>query len=73
MDQLFLMAGFWKPKKFFKLGLGETVTRTDAILSGDDDPLPFLVMYFVQIPLLLALEMLQGMPWIKVDFCIGRL
>merc|ERR1719277_479497 len=72
MDQLFLMAGFWKPKNCFKLSLGEMVTGTDAILCGDD-PLPFLAMYLLQIPSLLALEILPGTPWLKVDFCIGKI
>merc|ERR1712217_595357 len=36
MDQLFLMAGFWKPKNCFKLSLPEMATGTDAILCGDD-------------------------------------
>jgi len=72
MDQLFLMAGFWKPKSCFKLSLGEMVTGTDAILCGDD-PMPFLAMYLFQIPSLLALEILPGTPWLKVDFCIGKI
>merc|ERR1719362_2683749 len=72
MDQLFLMAGFWKPKNCFKLSLGEMVTGTDAILCGDD-PLPFLAMYLVQIPSLLMLEILPGTPWLKLEFCIGKI
>merc|ERR1712039_1144929 len=72
MDQLFLMAGFWKPKNCFKLSLAEMATGNDAILCGDD-PIPFLAMYLVQIPSLLALEILPGTPWLKVDFCIGKI
>jgi len=72
MDQLFLMAGFWKPKNCFKLSLGEMVTGTDAILCGDD-PLPFLAMYLVQIPSLLVQEIFPGTPWLKLDFCIGKI
>merc|ERR1712014_3703 len=72
MDQLFLMAGFWKPKNCFKLSLAEMVKGTDAILAGDD-PLPFLAMYLVQIPSLLMLELLTGKDWLKVDFCIGKI
>merc|ERR1712060_411421 len=34
MDQLFLMAGFWKPKNCFKLSFAEMVQGTDAILAG---------------------------------------
>lgn len=72
MDQLFLMAGFWKPKNCHKLSLAEMATGNDAILCGDD-PMPFLAMYLVQIPSLLALEILPGTPWLKVDFCIGKI
>jgi len=71
MDQLFLKAGFWKPKNCFKLSFGEMFKGTDAILCGDD-PLPFLAMYLVQIPSLLVLEILPGTPWLKLDFCIGK-
>merc|ERR1719243_50126 len=59
MDQLFLLAGFWKPKNCFKLTLSQMLTGGDAILCGDD-PMPFLAMYLIQIPSLLALELLSG-------------
>merc|ERR1712060_293926 len=72
MDQIFLMAGFWKPKNCFKLSLSEMAKGGDAILCGDD-PMPFLAMYLVQIPSLLALELLAGTEWLKIDFCIGKI
>merc|ERR1711871_1253879 len=72
MDQLFLMAGFWKPKNCFKLRLSEMARGTDALLHGDD-PAPFLAMYLLQIPSLLALELLAGTSWLKIDFCIGKI
>jgi len=72
MDQLFLLAGFWKPKNCFKLTLSQMLTGGDAILAGDD-PMPFLAMYLIQIPSLLALELLSGKPWLKIDFCIGKI
>jgi len=72
MDQLFLKAGFWKHKDCFKLTWREMVLGTDAILNGDD-PVPFLAMYLIQIPSLLMLELLAGTPWLKVDFCIGKI
>jgi len=72
MDQLFLMAGFWKPKNCFKLTLPEMFRGSDAMLAGDD-PLPFLAMYLVQIPLLLISEFINGTAWLKVDFCIGKI
>jgi hypothetical protein len=72
MDQIFLMAGFWKPKSCFKLSLAQMFGGSDAILCGDD-PMPFLSMYLLQIPSLLALEFLAGTEWLKVDFCIGKI
>lgn len=72
MDQLFLKAGFWKPKNCFKLSLWEMAKGTDALLHGDD-PFPFLAMYLVQIPSLLFLELLSGKEWLKIDFCIGKI
>jgi len=72
MDQLFLLAGFWKPKNCFKLTFSQMLTGGDAILAGDD-PMPFLAMYLIQIPSLLALELLSGKPWLKIDFCIGKI
>lgn len=72
MDQLFLMAGFWKPKNCFKLSVTEMLRGTDAILHGDD-PLSFLAMYLLQIPSLLVLELLAGTEWLKIDFCIGKI
>jgi len=45
---------------------------SDAMLAGDD-PLPFLAMYLVQIPLLLISEFINGTAWLKVDFCIGKI
>merc|ERR1712070_1133119 len=69
MDQLFLQAGFWKPKNCFKLSFAEMMKGTDAILHGDD-PMPFLAMYLLQIPSLLVRELIPGTRWLKVDFCI---
>mmetsp|Transcript_148420 Transcript_148420/g.257557 ORF Transcript_148420/g.257557 Transcript_148420/m.257557 type:complete len:435 (+) Transcript_148420:3-1307(+) len=72
MDQLFLKAGFWKHKDCFKLTFAQMFGGTDAILHGDD-PMPFLAMYLIQIPSLLMLELLAGKPWLKIDFCIGKI
>lgn len=44
----------------------------DALLHGDD-PLPFLAMYLVQIPLLLIGEFVAATEWLKIDFCIGKI
>eukprot|EP00440_Ansanella_granifera_P038399 gb/GFBE01041663.1/.p1 GENE.gb/GFBE01041663.1/~~gb/GFBE01041663.1/.p1 ORF type:complete len:521 (+),score=164.23 gb/GFBE01041663.1/:1-1563(+) len=72
MDQVFLMAGFWKPKNCFKLSIPQMLSGGDAILCGDD-PMPFLAMYLLQIPSLLALELISGTEWLKIDFCIGKI
>jgi len=72
MDQIFLMAGFWKPKNCIKLSLFQMAFGGDAILCGDD-PMPFLAMYLLQIPSLLALEFVAGSEWLKIDFCIGKI
>ncbi|CAE7681608.1 unnamed protein product [Symbiodinium pilosum] len=72
MDQIFLMAGFWKPKNCFKLSVPQMLRGGDALLSGDD-PMPFLAMYLIQIPSLLLLELLSGTEWLKIDFCIGKI
>lgn len=72
MDQLFLAAGFWKPKNCFKLSFSQMLTGNDAMLSGDD-PMPFLAMYLIQIPSLLILELIKGTSWMKIDFCIGKI
>ena len=45
---------------------------TDAVFDWSD-PLPFLVLHHVQIPLLLWRSLLQGKDWIRVDFNIGKL
>jgi len=72
MDQIFMMAGFWKVKNCFKLSLPQMCEGGDAILSGDD-PVPFLAMYLLQIPSLLVLELFAGTEWLKIDFCIGKI
>merc|ERR1712039_724940 len=72
MDQVFLKAGFWKPKNCFKLTVPEMAQGGDAMLHGDD-PMPFLAMYLIQIPSLLALELVACTEWLKIDFCIGKI
>jgi hypothetical protein len=72
MDQLFLMLGFWKAKNCIKLSVPEMMKGSDALLHGDD-PMPFLAMYLLQIPSLLLGEVAPATPWLKVDFCIGKI
>jgi len=47
--------------------------ETTGVSVCGDDPMPFLAMYLIQIPSLLVLELLAGKPWLKVDFCIGKI
>lgn len=72
MDQIFLMLGFWEPKNCFKLSFRQVLRGGDAILCGDD-PMPFLAMYLLQITSLLLLELFEGTPRLKIDFCIGKI
>jgi len=72
MDQMMLQFGFWKPKNCIKLNTTEMMGGTDALLHGDD-PMPFLAMYLIQIPSLLVQELIAGTPWLKIDFCIGKI
>ena len=44
----------------------------DAIFDWAD-PLPFLMVHHVQIPLLLLQNLVQGRPWLRIDFNIGKL
>jgi len=72
MDQIFMKAGFWKPKTCFRLSFADMTRGCDALLSGDD-PIPFLAMYLIQIPSLLLLDLYAGIEWLKIDFCIGKI
>ncbi|HEY0719250.1 MAG TPA: hypothetical protein VGD68_16680, partial [Streptosporangiaceae bacterium] len=44
----------------------------DAIFDWAD-PLPFLIVHQVQIPWLLARNLIRGKDWIRIDFNIGKL
>ncbi len=54
-------------------------TRWQVVREGTDavfdraDPLPFLVLHHVQIPLLLWRSLVRGKDWIRIDFNIGKL
>ena len=37
-----------------------------------EDPLPFLILHYVQMPLLLVKATLTGQEWTKVNFCLGQ-
>ncbi len=44
----------------------------DAVFDWSD-PLPFLVLHHVQIPVLLLRALVAGKDWIRIDFNIGKL
>jgi hypothetical protein len=58
---------------------GNRLSRLMVILRGKDaifdwdDPLPFLLVHHLQIPWLLAGNLLRGKDWIRIDFNIGKL
>jgi hypothetical protein len=52
--------------------LGIILTGKEGIFSWDD-PLPFLMVYHWQIPLLILQDLMQLKGWIRIDFNIGKL
>lgn len=44
----------------------------DTTLHGGDDVVPFLAMYLIQLPEQLLLELWACTPWMKLDFCTGK-
>merc|ERR1711871_829680 len=46
--------------------------KKDAYWDADD-VLPFLALYFLHIPVLLARNVQRGNKWAKIDLCIGKL
>jgi hypothetical protein len=58
---------------------GRRLSRLEVILRGHDaifdwsDPLPFLMVHHLQIPWLLAGNLLRRKDWIRIDFNIGKL
>ena len=52
--------------------LGVVLRGHDAIFDWDD-PLPFLMVHHVQIPLLLLRNLRHGRDWMRIDFNIGKL
>ncbi len=52
--------------------LGVLGAGRDAVLDPAD-PLPFLMLHHLQIPLLLLGDLLRLRPWLRIDFNIGKL
>ena len=71
---------YWIFQELEKLFSGETsikrflhlVQQGQDALWRIDDPLPFLVLNFVQIPWLLFVATIQGTVWSKMNFCLGQ-
>jgi len=71
---------YWFFQELNKLFSGESSLKRflDLIRNGQDavwrvdDPLPFLVLNFVQIPWLLLNATISGTVWSTVNFCLGQ-
>lgn len=50
-----------------------TVARGRDALWDPTDPLPFLLVHHLQIPLLLLRNLVRRKPWIRIDFNIGKI
>jgi predicted ATP-grasp superfamily ATP-dependent carboligase len=50
-----------------------TILRGKDAIFDWDDPLPFLLVYQLQIPWLLLQSLRKGKDWIRIDFNIGKL
>jgi hypothetical protein len=72
---------YWIYHELWRLATerGHRLARLKVILSGKDaifdwaDPLPFLLEHHLQIPWLLAGNLLRLKDWIRIDFNIGKL
>ncbi|HAN45782.1 MAG TPA: ATP-grasp enzyme [Cyanobacteria bacterium UBA8156] len=49
------------------------ILRGKEALWSSDDPLPFLIVPYIQIGRLLVRSILQGKDWVRIDFNIGKL
>ena len=71
---------YWIFQELEKLFSGESSLKRflNLVQHGQDavwqidDPLPFLVLNFVQIPWLLLVATIKGTLWSKVNFCLGQ-
>jgi hypothetical protein len=58
---------------------GTAAERLSVIAHGKEavfdwsDPLPFLMLHHLQIPLLLLADLRHGKDWMRIDFNIGKL
>ncbi len=71
---------YWIYHELWRLITGpERGARLAVIRRGKDaifdwnDPLPFLMVHHLQIPWLLAGNLIRGKDWIRIDFNIGKL
>jgi hypothetical protein len=64
----------WNPFPAGNLGrfVHTLSSGVDAVFDARD-PLPFLALHYLQIPVLLAGNLARGNPWSKVDLCIGKI
>ncbi|KAF6265263.1 hypothetical protein COO60DRAFT_1457169 [Scenedesmus sp. NREL 46B-D3] len=59
------------PWSYWAAFLSVVSTGVDGVFTARD-PWPFIALHYLQVPLLLAGNMLRGNPWKKVDLCIGK-
>eukprot|EP00877_Chromochloris_zofingiensis_P006591 jgi/Chrzof1/2185/Cz11g05110.t1 len=71
---------YWYWNEFARLvTTGNLKAFIETVASGVDaifdplDPLPFLGLHYLQIPVLLVGNMFRGNPWKKIDLCIGKI
>lgn len=50
----------------------ETVTQGVDATFDPSDPMPFLGLHYMQVPVLLVRNIWTGRPWKKIDLCIGK-
>ena len=68
---------FWNEIAVLLTG-GDFQEWKKTVLEGVDavfdpsDPLPFLGLHYMQIPILLLRNIWTGRPWKKIDLCIGK-
>ena len=71
---------YWFFQEIEKVFTGESSIKRflDLVQNGRDavwranDPLPFLILNFVQIPWYLLVAIVKGTLWSKVNFCLGQ-
>eukprot|EP00775_Hariotina_reticulata_P007119 gene7120-7333_t len=70
---------WWNEVARLVMNVGYLPEFVKVTLSGADavfdvrDPMPFLALHYLQVPILLLGNVWRGNPWKKVDLCIGKI